>query len=36
VREVLETAVQTAADSVERLATDGIDAAMAWCHSLPT
>jgi PTH1 family peptidyl-tRNA hydrolase len=36
VREVLETAVQTAADSVERLAADGIDAAMAWCHSLPT
>jgi hypothetical protein len=28
--------VQTAADAVERIADDGIDAAMAWCHSLPT
>jgi hypothetical protein len=32
----LGAAVQTAADSVERLATDGIEAAMSWCHSLPT
>jgi peptidyl-tRNA hydrolase, PTH1 family len=36
VREVLAAAVETAADSVERIAADGIDAAMAWCHSLPT
>jgi PTH1 family peptidyl-tRNA hydrolase len=36
VREVLEASVETAADSVERLAADGIDAAMAWCHSQPT
>ena len=35
VREHLEPAVQTAADSVERIAADGIDAAMSWCHSLP-
>jgi hypothetical protein len=32
----LEQAVETAADSVERIAADGIDAAMSWCHSLPT
>jgi PTH1 family peptidyl-tRNA hydrolase len=36
VRELLDAAVQTAADSVERIAADGVDAAMAWCHSLPT
>jgi PTH1 family peptidyl-tRNA hydrolase len=36
VREPLEAAVQTAADSVERIAADGIDAAMLWCHSLPS
>ncbi len=36
VREALEAAVRTAADSVERIADDGIDAAMLWCHSLPT
>jgi PTH1 family peptidyl-tRNA hydrolase len=36
VRELLGAAVQTAADSVERLAADGIEAAMSWCHSLPT
>jgi PTH1 family peptidyl-tRNA hydrolase len=36
VRELLEQAVETAADSVERIAADGIDAAMSWCHSLPT
>lgn len=35
VRELLEASVRTAADSVERLAADGIDAAMSWCHSLP-
>ena len=28
--------VETAADAVERIAADGIDAAMLWCHSLPT
>ena len=32
----MEGAVQTAADSVERIAADGMDAAMLWCHSLPT
>ena len=36
VREVLGASVQTAADAVERIASDGLDAAMAWCHSLPT
>jgi PTH1 family peptidyl-tRNA hydrolase len=36
VRELLGAAVQTAADAVERLATDGVEAAMSWCHSLPT
>jgi PTH1 family peptidyl-tRNA hydrolase len=36
VRELLSAAVQTAADAVERLAADGIEAAMSWCHSLPT
>jgi PTH1 family peptidyl-tRNA hydrolase len=36
VRELLAASVETAADSVERIAADGIDAAMAWCHSLPT
>jgi peptidyl-tRNA hydrolase, PTH1 family len=36
VRELLATSVQTAADAVERIATDGMDAAMLWCHSLPT
>jgi PTH1 family peptidyl-tRNA hydrolase len=36
VRELMEGAVQTAADSVERIAADGMDAAMLWCHSLPT
>ena len=35
-RELLDASVQTAADSVERIAADGIDAAMPWCHSLPT
>ena len=36
VRDRLGEAVETAADSVERIAADGIDAAMSWCHSLPT
>ena len=35
-RELLGTAVETAADAVERIAADGLDAAMLWCHSLPT
>jgi PTH1 family peptidyl-tRNA hydrolase len=35
VRELLEKSVETAADSVEHIAADGIDAAMSWCHSLP-
>jgi PTH1 family peptidyl-tRNA hydrolase len=36
VREVLSTSVEIAADAVERITAEGIDAAMAWCHSLPT
>ncbi len=36
VRALLATSVQTAADAVERIAADGVDAAMLWCHSLPT
>ncbi len=36
VRELLATSVQTAADAVEHIAADGMDAAMLWCHSLPT
>ncbi len=34
-RETLGTSVEVAADAVERLAADGLDAAMLWCHSLP-
>jgi PTH1 family peptidyl-tRNA hydrolase len=33
VRELLEIAVQRAADAVERIAADGLDAAMLWLHS---
>lgn len=36
VREILGTAVEKAADAVERIAVEGLDAAMLWCHSLPT
>jgi PTH1 family peptidyl-tRNA hydrolase len=36
VRDLLATSVQTAADAVERIVVDGMDAAMLWCHSLPT
>jgi len=36
VRELLAASVPIAADAVERVAADGLDAAMAWCHSLPT
>ena len=35
VRDLLESAVQTAAETVERIATDGVEAATGWCHSLP-
>jgi peptidyl-tRNA hydrolase, PTH1 family len=34
VRALLEASIETAADTVERLARDGLDAAMQWCHSL--
>ena len=36
VREALSAAVETAADAIERLATEGMEAAMLWCHSLPS
>jgi peptidyl-tRNA hydrolase, PTH1 family len=36
VRELLGAAVDTAADAVEHIVADGLDAAMSWCHSLPT
>ena len=36
IRELLAGAIETAADAVERIASEGIDAAMSWCHSLPT
>jgi PTH1 family peptidyl-tRNA hydrolase len=36
VRELLAASVQTAAEAVERIAADGMDAAVQWCHSLPT
>lgn len=35
VRELLAVAVQIAAEAVERIARDGMDSAMLWCHSLP-
>jgi PTH1 family peptidyl-tRNA hydrolase len=35
VKELLAVAVQTAADAVEHIAGDGVEAAMLWCHSLP-
>jgi PTH1 family peptidyl-tRNA hydrolase len=35
VRAVLESAIEIAADTVEHIADDGVDAAMQWCHSLP-
>ncbi len=35
VRELLEVAVQTAAEAVERIARDGVERTMLWCHSLP-
>lgn len=36
VRELLGASIQTAADAVERIVADGMDAAVQWCHSLPT
>jgi peptidyl-tRNA hydrolase, PTH1 family len=35
VRGLLAVSEQTAADAVERIVADGMDAAMLWCHSLP-
>jgi peptidyl-tRNA hydrolase, PTH1 family len=35
VRSQLEGAIELAADTVEHIARDGVDAAMQWCHSLP-
>jgi PTH1 family peptidyl-tRNA hydrolase len=35
VRALLSTAVETAADTVERIVRDGVESAMQWCHSLP-
>jgi peptidyl-tRNA hydrolase, PTH1 family len=35
VRELLETSVTLAADTVEHIVRDGVEAAMQWCHSLP-
>jgi peptidyl-tRNA hydrolase, PTH1 family len=35
VRTLLASAVAVAAEAVERIASDGVDAAMQWCHSLP-
>jgi PTH1 family peptidyl-tRNA hydrolase len=35
VRSLLDAAVETAAETVERIARDGVEGAMQWCHSLP-
>jgi peptidyl-tRNA hydrolase, PTH1 family len=35
IRELLDVAVPTAAEAVERIAADGVDAATQWCHGLP-
>ena len=35
VRELLAVSVEVAADAVERIAADGLEAAMLWCNSLP-
>jgi PTH1 family peptidyl-tRNA hydrolase len=35
VRELLASSVTLAADTVEHIAADGVEAAMQWCHSLP-
>jgi PTH1 family peptidyl-tRNA hydrolase len=36
VRELLAASVETAADAVECIVADGMEAAMLWCHSLPS
>ena len=33
VRDAIDLAVETAADAIERIVADGMDAAMLWCHS---
>lgn len=35
VRALLDAAVSTAAEAVERIASEGFDAAVQWCHALP-
>jgi peptidyl-tRNA hydrolase, PTH1 family len=35
VRALLDSAVVKAADTVERIASDGVEGAMQWCHSSP-
>jgi PTH1 family peptidyl-tRNA hydrolase len=35
VRALLVASVETAAEAVERIAADGVEAAMQWCNSLP-
>ncbi|HEX3794432.1 MAG TPA: aminoacyl-tRNA hydrolase [Acidimicrobiales bacterium] len=35
VRELLAVSTEVAADAVERIVRDGLESAMAWCHSLP-
>ena len=35
VRALLDVAIETAADTIEHIARDGVEAAMQWCHSLP-
>jgi PTH1 family peptidyl-tRNA hydrolase len=36
VRETFAASLETAADAVERVVAEGMEAAMRWCHSLPT
>ena len=36
VRSALAAAVVTAAETVEHIVDDGVEAAMQWCHSLPS
>jgi PTH1 family peptidyl-tRNA hydrolase len=35
VKEILELAIERAADAVDHIVRDGVEAAMLWCHSLP-
>jgi PTH1 family peptidyl-tRNA hydrolase len=35
VRDLLESSIEIAADTVEHVVRDGVEAAMQWCHSLP-